>query len=73
MEIEVTNLWLQNEQKRIVAKVSFNDEVNTPHNGATVEVFIPMEGTLEEVKLAAINRAKEFLKEALAPDATIIL
>jgi len=66
MQIEVTKLWLQNEEKRIVATVRCYDEVNTPHNDATVEVFIQMLESLVEVKKAAIERAKKFLEEALA-------
>lgn len=72
MQVEVTNLWLQNEEKRAVAKVSFRDEVNSPHNSATVEVFIPMAGTLDEVKAAALEKAREFLGQALADDVTVI-
>lgn len=72
MQIEVTSLWLQNEQKRAVAKVSFRDEVNVPHNGAIVEVFIPLTGTIEEMKQVALDRARAFLVEALSEDATVI-
>ena len=43
MQIEVTNLWLQNAENRAVAKVHFYDETTTPHNSAVVEVFIPMD------------------------------
>ena len=66
MEFEVTNLWLQNEESRIVAKVRFRDEVNTPHNSATIEIFVPMVDSLGEVKRLALEKAREFLGEALA-------
>jgi hypothetical protein len=72
MQIEVTNLWLQNEEKRAVAKVSFRDEVNVPRNSAVVDVFIPLTGTIEEMKQVALDRARAFLTEALSEDATVI-
>ncbi len=72
MQVEVTNLWLQNEDKRAVAKVRFHDEVNSPHNGATVDVFIPMGGSIDDMKKAALEKAREFLREALAEGVTVI-
>jgi hypothetical protein len=72
MRIEVTGLWLQNEEKRALAKVSFHDEINSPHSSGQAEVFIPLTGTIEEMKQAALDKAFAFLNEVLSPDATII-
>lgn len=66
MQIEVTNLWLQNSERRIVAKVRFYDELNSPHNSATAEVFVPMVESLDEIKRSAIEKAREFLAEAIS-------
>ncbi len=72
MRVEVTNLRLQNENKLAVATVYFYDEANSPHNDATVQVFVPLAGTLDEVKAAALEKAREFLRQALADDATVV-
>lgn len=66
MKINVSSLWLQNEESRIVAKVSFHQDANPPYNGGTVEVFLPMQGTVEEIKAAALVKAREVLAEAIA-------
>lgn len=66
MKIHVGNLSLQNEEKRILAKVNFHSEVGPPFNGGMVEVFLPMHGTVEEIKAAALAKAREVLAEAIA-------
>ncbi len=68
MQIEVSRLWLQNEESRIVATVFFHDDHDDdrPHNSSKVEVFIPMVDSLTEIKKLAIEKAREFLTEAIS-------
>jgi hypothetical protein len=72
MQIEVSRLWLQNDESRIVATVFFYDDHDDdrPHNSSKVEVFIPMVDSLAEIKKLAIEKAREFLTEAISSTST---
>lgn len=66
MKISVGSLLLHNEQNRIVAKVSFHQDGEPPYDGGTIEVFLPMQGTIDEIKVAALVKARAVLVEAIA-------
>jgi hypothetical protein len=65
MEISVDKI-LPHEDKEINVTVGFFDESTSPHNSASVTVFIEQKDyTLSELKVEAVRKAKEFLSQAI--------
>lgn len=65
MEIELEKVWFQEEEKRIVATVSYAEEQPSGVvNSARVEIFLDWIDSHAEIKRQAFEKAKAFLLHA---------
>lgn len=71
MKIKVDDINFTAPDGLAVVSVSYWDGEKTPHNSAVARVFVSATGSVDEIKAAALNAAKDFLRtcaEAKASD-----
>lgn len=65
MEIELSKVWFQEEEQRIVVTVSYGEEQpNGVWNRAQASVFLDWIDSYAEIKRQALEKAKTFLMHA---------
>lgn len=65
MDIELTKIWFQEEEKRVLATVSYREQQPSGvWNSAKVEVFLDWIDSHAEIKRQALEKAKAFLLHA---------
>lgn len=62
MKIELSKVWHQEEERRIVTTVVYSEEQpDGTWNSLKLDVFIPWTDSYAEMKRQALEKAKEFL------------
>jgi hypothetical protein len=65
MDVELAKVWFQEEQKRVLATVSYREQQPSgAWNSATVEIFLDWIDSHAEIKRQAFEKAKAFLLHA---------
>lgn len=62
MEIEISKVWYQEEQKRVMVTVTYSEEQPSEVTfSANVTIFIDWTDSYAEIKRQALEKAKAFL------------
>ncbi len=63
MKVTLSHLEYQEENKRVLATVTYNEKVGEVYHSAKVTVFVEWTDSYEELKRQALLKAQDFLSQ----------